>query len=228
MELLPPDILRETALKLPLNDIFKLCRTSKKFQQYICNYKPFWEALFILIIGPIDISKDASIIWLKDKIKEQEIVATKLISLLENKKINVKYISNFDINWTKFELIKNLKELNCPHLELKILPIMINLTHLWCYNNILTSLPYLPKLEIINCDDNQLTIIPFLPNLKIMYCGRNNLIFIPSLPNLETLWCQGNGLTFIPPMPKLKELECGGNPLPFFTLKEWQVRWNKQ
>jgi hypothetical protein len=41
MEQLSGDVLKITALNLPVKNILNLCQTSKRFQQYICNHKPF-------------------------------------------------------------------------------------------------------------------------------------------------------------------------------------------
>jgi hypothetical protein len=47
MQQLPLDILRIAALNLPVRDILNLCQTGKQYQRYICNNKPFWEALLL-------------------------------------------------------------------------------------------------------------------------------------------------------------------------------------
>lgn len=39
---LPNDVIREIALKLPLEDVLNNCRTSKKFNEIICNNETFW------------------------------------------------------------------------------------------------------------------------------------------------------------------------------------------
>src|SRR6516165_11154845 len=75
---LPLDILRITALNLPVRDILNLCQTNKQYQQYICNNKPFWEALLLREVGNIkvNIPLDANINWYKEKVKNWPSVIT--------------------------------------------------------------------------------------------------------------------------------------------------------
>lgn len=47
---LPKDALKETALKLPLKDIFKFCRTNKRFKAVICDDIYFWQNAFAFYI----------------------------------------------------------------------------------------------------------------------------------------------------------------------------------
>ena len=102
---------------------------------------------------------------------------------------NLKYLPNL----SRF---KNLKELNCSHNELTILPeLNENLQELFCCNNKLTILPVLNEnLQVLYCGNNNLTTLPELnENLKILFCYNNNLTILPELNhNLETLFCNNN------------------------------------
>lgn len=244
MERLPIDTLRITALKLPLSDIFKFCQSNKRFQQYICNYKPFWEALFLREVNEkIETPPKASIDWYKEKIREWPSIKN-LTRLIRENKTKEEYIRPFNEKWSSFEIVENLLKLYCDNNQLTSLPSMPNLEHLGCLNNQLTSLPPMPNLKelqcennqlnslpsmpnllVLSCHNNQLTSLPFMPNLQRLYCDNNQLTSLPSMPNLQELYCFDNQLTFLPPMPNLQELECENNPLPGFTLKYWRKIW---
>ena len=43
METLPRDVLIKTILELPINDITKLCQTSKRINDLICESDEFWR-----------------------------------------------------------------------------------------------------------------------------------------------------------------------------------------
>lgn len=205
---LPPDVLRVTALNLPLRDILNLCETNKQYQQAICNSKSFWEALFIREVDEkISIPDNADIDWYRQKLKIW-VSASEIIKLIKNKKIDDYYISPFDNNWNRFEIIENLRELSCGYNQLTSLPPMPNLKGLFCSNNQLISLPPMPKLETLSCENNQLTHLPFLPNLKILYCEHNQLTCLFPMPNIGKY-----------------DFRCENNPLPNFTLEYWRKIW---
>jgi len=158
MQQLSGDILRITALNLPVRDILNLCQTNKQYQQYICNNKPFWEALLLREVGNIkvNIPLDANINWYKEKVKNWPSVKTLVEKIKANEMGRVEYIQPFNQNWDYFEIVENLKELDCLYNQLTSLPPMPNLQRLYCESNQLTSLPSMPNLQMFHCDDNPL------------------------------------------------------------------------
>lgn len=213
MEQLPIDVLRETALRLPLKDIFKLCRTNKRFQQHICNYKPFWEVLFLREVDEkIEIPLDANIRWFQHRLEQWPSVKN-LVGLIRENKVQVKYIQPFDESWDSFEIIENLSKLNCDGSKIVFLPDMPNLIKLDCVKNQLIILPLLPKIEELFCEYNKLTVLPSFPNLKILGCNNNQLTSLPSYPNLTRLFCHNNKLITLPIYPNLRVLYCNNNKL---------------
>lgn len=210
MEQLPSDILRLVALNLPLSDILELCKTSKRFQQHICNHKPFWEALFLREVDEkIEIPSNAPIDWYKEKLKYWPETKNLIKMIKENRGIQrITYISHFNPKWNSFEILENIGSLHC-------------------HNSQLISLPPIPKLGILACGGNLLTSLLFYPNLRYLDCHNNQLTIILPYPNLTYLDCRNNKLTTLPHLPKLKSLRCKDNPLPFFTLEEWKNYWNK-
>src|SRR6516225_5192670 len=122
---LPADIIRETALNLPLRDIFKFCQTNKKFNKAICQYKPFWHDLFLKTIDEnIPIPNNASIRWYQDKLLKWPDVKTLATLIRQNEVHSVEYINDYNANWNSFELVDNIFELNCSKLGLTSLPSM--------------------------------------------------------------------------------------------------------
>jgi Leucine-rich repeat (LRR) protein len=242
---LPLDVVRITALNLPVRDILNLCQTNLKYQQYICNNKPFWEALLLREVNTkINIPPNADINWYKEKVKNWSSVKI-LVEKIKANSVEVEYIQPFRENWDYFEIVENLQELSCQNNQLTSLPLMPNLQRLYCDNNQLTSLPPMPNLKYLDCDDNQLTSLPSMPNLRELWCRNNQLTSLPSMPNLQKLYCRNNQLTSLPPMPNLqklycddnqltslpsmpnlKELYCNNNPLRSFDLDQWKDYWN--
>lgn len=45
IEPIPIDVIRIIAKQLPFTSIIRLCRTSRKFNNAVCNYDPFWKDL---------------------------------------------------------------------------------------------------------------------------------------------------------------------------------------
>lgn len=212
MEQLSPDALRILALNLPLKQILALCQINKRFRSNIYDNKQFWQDLFLREIKEtVDIPPDANIEWYKEKIKAYP-DTKKIANLIREYKVHFSFIQQYDEkeidNLNSFDIIENLKELNCE-------------------NNQLILLPPMPKLKILNCGSNLLISLPSMPNLEQLFCGYNQLTLLPSMPNLEIIHCQNNQITTLPPMLNLKYLGCIGNPLPFFALAKWKRYWNK-
>src|SRR6516164_10543239 len=214
MQQLPADVLRITALNLPVKDILNLCQTNKQYQQYICNNKPFWEALLLKEVGNIRIiiPMNADINWYKEKLKIWPNVKI-LVEKIKADKVDADYIRPFNDNWDYFEIVHNLQILRCRNNKLTSLPPMPNLQILYCFDNQLTSLPSMPDLRILDCGNNKLTSLPLYPNLKELYCSNNQLTPLPPMPNLQVLNCSNNQLTSLPSMPNLQILNCENNQL---------------
>ena len=141
MQQLSSDILRLTALNLSVRDILNLCQVNKQYQQYICNYKPFWEALLLRETkSKINNPSNTDIIWYKEKLKIWPSVKI-LVEKIEENKATIEYIQPFNSNWDYFEIVENLKEL-------------------YCHSSQLTSLPPMPNLQILSCHSSQLTSLP--------------------------------------------------------------------
>ena len=246
MQQLPADVLRITALNLPVKDILNLCQTNKQYQQYICNNKPFWEALLLKEVGNIRIiiPMNADINWYKEKLKIWPNVKI-LVEKIKADKVDADYIRPFNDNWDYFEIVVNLQILSCHNNQLTSLPSMPNLLELYCSHNQLTTLPPMPNLQVLYCSENKLTSLPLMPNLQKLVCSNNQLMSLPPMPNLEGLWCDNNQLTSLPPMPNLTILDChnnqltslplmtnlrvfycDNNPLPFFDLRRWKKYWD--
>lgn len=211
MEQLTGDELRITALQLPIKDILNLCQTNKKFQQSICNSKPFWQALLLRQVGnTINIHIDADINWFKYRVRQSMHLESinKIVSGIKNNKLNFKsvFYNPYSDKWDNFEILDQLKELDCGGMGLYSLPEMENLVGLWCGGNNLKTLPLYPKLERL-------------------YCVYNKITSLPSYPNLIFLNCEINQLTSLPLLPKLKTLLCKANPLPSFDLEDWKEVW---
>ena len=126
MQLLTADILRIIALNLPVRDILNLYQTSKQYQQYICNNKPFWEALLLREVGnntKINIPPNADINWYKEKVKIWLRVRNLILLIKEKIKAkNARYVEPYNISWDDFEIVENLLELYCSHNQLTTLP----------------------------------------------------------------------------------------------------------
>src|SRR6516162_9827527 len=214
MQQLPGDVLRTTALNLSVKDIFNLCQVNKQYKQYICDYKPFWEALLLREVGnaKVNIPSDADISWYKNKVKNWPNVKV-LVEKIKENNLQIEYIRPFNDNWDYFEIVENLRKLDCDDNQLTSLPPMPNLQKLYCYNNQLTSLPPMSNLQKLFCENNQLTSLPPMPNLQVLYCENNQLTSLPSMPNLKELYCYDNRLTSLPPMPNLQKLYCSENKL---------------
>lgn len=249
INVVPIDILRETALKLPLKDILKFCQTNKRFQEHICHYKPFWEALFLREVNEkVEIPKEADIEWFQYNLQQWPTVK-KVADLIRKDECYYQFddfSEELAENWNSFEIVIHLLKLNVSHKYLEKLPDMPNLEILICGSNELTNLPEMPKIKSIccknnkiknikiydklitlACDYNLLTSIPYLPKLKILYCENNQITILPSLPKLLELDCRSNQLTTLPFYPRLERLYSTGNPLPFYSLVEWKKYWSK-
>lgn len=202
---LSSNILRKISLKLSLADIANFCQTNSILKTNIIDNKIFWEEFLKEIDEKIEIPKNVKIEWYKDKIQKWNKIKP-LITLIKENKIKVKYIQFFNPNWNSFQIVQNIREIDCNGNNLSFLPEMPNVKILYCYNNDLISLPLYSKLEEL-------------------YCGYNRLKSLSSMPNLKVLLCRSNRLTILPYYPKLDKLCCDKNPLPFFTLEEWAKYW---
>ena len=231
LESLPFDLQRKLALELSPQTLFSFCKTSKKLKR-VCEDLYFWRDYFkVQIPDKINILLDADINWYKDKIRNYSSVK-KLAILIKSGGARAEYIQDFDNNWDIFEIIDNLRLLdcrgnkltylppmpnltwiNCANNQLKTIPLMINLRIIYCQNNAIISLPSFPSLVDLYCSNNLLTSLPPMPNLVDFYCSNNLLTSIPSMPKLEVLRCNNNKLTSIPSMPELRVLRCNDNQI---------------
>jgi Leucine-rich repeat (LRR) protein len=209
MDNIPADILRVIALNLPIRDILNLCQTNKRYQQHICNNKPFWEALLLRETkGNVNIPSNTDINWYREKLKIWPSVKV-LVEKIKANNLSVDYIQSFNDNWDDFEIIYNLTKLHCYNRQLTLLPPMSNLRKLDCGGNHLTSLPPMANLKYLICSNNQLTSLPSMPNLQRLYCNCNQLISLPPTPNLIELYCNYNQLSSLPPRNRLRGVRGG-------------------
>lgn len=233
MNELPADIIRLIFLNLPSSKVLILSKANKRLERILDNLR-FWITLFKREIrDKVNIPLNANIEWYREKLKiyPDVKILTELINMGQIKyKFKIYRLKCWDI----FEMVENLKELNCqykqlvslppmPNLEilhcdnnqLISLPLTPNLTYLTCDNNRLTFLTPMPDLEVLSCQNNRLTSLSFMTNLQILNCDNNQLTSLPPMPNLERLTCNNNKFTTLPKMPKLKQIYCDGNKLNY-------------
>jgi hypothetical protein len=121
------------------------------------------------------------------------------------------------------EIPDSVKNLQCPNLNLTILPILpTNLKILNISYNNLTKLPPIPPgLKQLYCNHNKLTELPDLPDtLEELHCCNNQIQYLPKLPkNLMTLWCRENQIKRLPTLPdKLDNLVFANNKIIIIPL----------
>jgi hypothetical protein len=212
LESLPLDLRENAILELPLKDIAKLCRSSRKLNN-ICKDKYFWKKYMERNIPiKMNIPEDADINWYKLRIKEYPEVK-KWNKLYEEGKINMTFYK-FNNDWDLFERIENAITIKCNNLQLTNLPpFFLSCEQLDCSFNNLTELPSMPNILNLDCDHNIMTALRQYSTLLILNCSYNQLISLPHMPNLWELICNFNNITFLSSYPKLRFLNCNDNKL---------------